>query len=204
MTTLAFYRSLKVWSSKEIWIQVLIFWLNSSHRKHKAANHPTAGTESQKVLRPELKSGNVIERVFFIYFVGKSQKLYRFGFGQVSDLGCLSWLHFLQSTLTEDVRQEILSSVLGWRNQKSPKSTFPPGVIVTFRLAPCKTGNPQNPSWKQNKGANFTLKQSNTVPFAQRPRVWWTAPTGVGLEEGYTCWTGICSSPFVPTRVGCS
>lgn len=64
MTTLAFYRSLKVWSSKEIWIQVLIFWLNSSHRKHKAANHPTAGTESQKVLRPELKSGNVIESFF--------------------------------------------------------------------------------------------------------------------------------------------
>lgn len=199
MTTLAFYRSFKVWNFKEIWIQVLIFWLNSSHRKHKAANHPTAWTESQKVLHPECKNGNTS----FFYLVGKSQKLQRFGVGQISDLGCLSWLHFLQSTLTEDMRQEILSSALGWRNQKS-HNIFPPGVIVTFRPAPCKTGNPQNPSWKWNKRANFNLKQSNTIPFAQCPRVLWTAPTEVGLEEGYTCSVGMYSTPFVPTRVGCS
>lgn len=33
---------LKVWNFEEVWTQILIFWLNSSYRKYKVANDPTA------------------------------------------------------------------------------------------------------------------------------------------------------------------
>lgn len=52
MIILALYKSvhlrkkkkgiLKVWNFEEVWIKILVFWLNSSYRKYKAANHPTA------------------------------------------------------------------------------------------------------------------------------------------------------------------